>query len=68
MAVTIGMKDILASGRIRRYRFDAVFQPALFRIALTGEVSVHYPVTFVQERPTALSKRIRPQPRRATIS
>ena len=54
MAVTIGMKDILASGRIRRYRFDAVFQPALFRIALTGEVSVHYPVTFVQERPDCI--------------
>ncbi len=49
MAVTIGMKDILSSKRIRLYCFDAVFQPTIFRIALMDEVSVKYPVTFVQE-------------------
>jgi len=49
MAVTIGMKDILSSRRIRLYCFDAVFQPTIFRIALMGDVSVKYPVTFVQE-------------------
>jgi len=54
MAVTIGMKDILASGRIRLYCFDTVFQPAVFHIALMGEVSVRYPVTFVQEHPDCI--------------
>jgi glucosamine-6-phosphate deaminase len=49
MAVTIGMKDILASERIRLYCFDALFQQTVFRIALMGDVSVSYPVTFVQE-------------------
>jgi glucosamine-6-phosphate deaminase len=49
MAVTIGMKDILSSKRIRLYCFDSVFQRTIFRIALMGEVSVQYPVTFVQE-------------------
>ena len=49
MAVTIGMKDILASKRIRLYCFDSVFQPTIFRIALMGEVSVRFPATFVQE-------------------
>jgi len=54
MAVTIGMKDILSAGRIRLYCFDAVFQPAVFRIAVMGEVSVRYPVTFVQEHPDCI--------------
>jgi len=49
MAVTIGMKDILASKRIRLYCFDSVFQPTIFRIALMGDVSVKYPATFMQE-------------------
>ena len=54
MAVTIGMKDILASKRIRLYCFDAVFQPTIFRIALMGDVSVKYPTTFVQEHPDCI--------------
>lgn len=49
MAVTIGMKDILSSKRIRLYCFDDVFQQTIFRIAIMGEVSVKFPVTFVQE-------------------
>jgi glucosamine-6-phosphate deaminase len=54
MAVTIGMKDILASKRIRLYCFDSVFQPTIFRIALMGEVSVKFPVTLVQEHPDCI--------------
>ena len=49
MAVTIGMKDILSSKRIRLYCFDAVFQQTIFRIAIMGDISVKFPVTFVQE-------------------
>lgn len=54
MAVTIGMKDILASKRIRLYCFDAVFQPTIFRIALMGEVSVKFPASFVQGHPDCI--------------
>lgn len=51
MAVTIGMKDILSSGRIRLYCDGGDWQKTIFRIALMGEVTVKYPVTFVQEHP-----------------
>jgi len=54
MAVTIGMKDILSSKKIRLYCFDAVFQQTIFRIAILGDVSVKYPVTFVQEHPDCI--------------
>jgi glucosamine-6-phosphate deaminase len=54
MAVTIGMKDILSSKRIRLYCFDAVFQQTIFRIALMGDISVKFPVTFVQEHPDCI--------------
>ena len=49
MAVTIGMKDILASGRIRRYRFDAVFQPALFRIPKVS-AEIHFAIEKMSEK------------------
>jgi len=51
MAVTLGMKDILSARRIRLYCQGGNWQRTVFRIALMGEVSVDYPVTFVQEHP-----------------
>jgi len=51
MAVTIGMKDILSSKRIRLYCDGGDWQRTIFRIACLGEISVEYPVTFVQEHP-----------------
>jgi len=54
MAVTIGMKDILSSSRIRLYCDGGDWQKTVFRIALLGEVSVDYPVTFVQEHPDCI--------------
>ncbi len=54
MAVTLGMKDILSSHKIRLYCDSGNWQKTVFRIALLGEVSVEYPVTFIQEHPDAM--------------
>jgi glucosamine-6-phosphate deaminase len=53
MAVTLGMKDILASRRIRLYCASGERHRAVFRIAVAGEVSTDYPVTLVQGHPDA---------------
>ncbi len=54
MAITIGMKDILESRRIRLYCDGGDWQKAILRITLLGEVSTHYPATLLQEHPDAL--------------
>ena len=54
MAITIGMKDILESRRIRLYCDGGDWQKAILRISLLGEVSTHYPSTLLQEHPDAL--------------
>jgi len=51
MAVTLGMRDILSSGRIRLYCDGGDWQRTIFRIVCLGEISVEYPATFVQEHP-----------------
>lgn len=51
MAVTLGMRDILSSKRIRLYCDGGDWQKTIFRIACLGKISVEYPVTFVQEHP-----------------
>ena len=48
MAVTLGMKDILASRKIRLYCAAGERHRAIFRIAVAGEASVDFPVTLVQ--------------------
>jgi glucosamine-6-phosphate deaminase len=48
MAVTLGMRDILASRAIRLYCAGGERHRAVFRTALAGEVSIDYPVTLVQ--------------------
>ena len=53
MAVTLGMKDILASHRIRLYLAGGERHRAIFRIAVAGEVSTCYPATLVQGHPDA---------------
>ena len=53
MAVTIGMRDILASHKIRLYCAAGERHRAIFRIAVAGEVSADYPVTLVQGHPDA---------------
>ncbi len=53
MAVTLGMKDILASRKIRLYLAGGERHRAIFRIAVAGEVSIDYPATLVQGHPDA---------------
>jgi len=54
LAVTLGMKDILSSRRIRLYCAGGERHRAVFRIAVAGEVSTDYPVTLVQGHPDAI--------------
>jgi glucosamine-6-phosphate deaminase len=48
MAVTLGMKDILASRRLRLYCQGGTWQRTILRIALLGEEDIDYPVTLAQ--------------------
>lgn len=53
MAVTIGMRDILASRRIRLYCAAGERHRAVFRISVAGEVTSDFPSTLVQGHPDA---------------
>jgi len=53
MAVTMGMRDILAARRIRLYCAGGERHRAVFRRAVAGEVGTGYPVTLVQGHPDA---------------
>jgi glucosamine-6-phosphate deaminase len=48
MSVTLGMREILGSRKIRLYCAGGERHRAVFRRAVAGEVSVDYPVTLVQ--------------------
>ena len=51
LAVTLGMKDILAARRIRLYCQGGVWQRTALRMALFGAEDVAYPVTLLREHP-----------------
>jgi glucosamine-6-phosphate deaminase len=51
MAVTLGMRDILAARRIRLYCQGGTWQQSVLRIALMGDADVDYPVTLLQDHP-----------------
>lgn len=53
MAVTLGMRDILASRKIRLYCAAGERHRAIFRISVAGDESVHYPSTLLQGHPDA---------------
>jgi glucosamine-6-phosphate deaminase len=54
MAVTLGMKAILNSRRLRLYCNRGQWQKAVLRRACLMPPTVRYPVTFAQEHPDAL--------------
>lgn len=54
MAVTLGMKDILSSRRIRLFLAGGARHRAVFRITLAGAVSVRYPSTLLQGHPDCI--------------
>jgi glucosamine-6-phosphate deaminase len=51
MAVTLGMRDILAARRLRLYCQGGHWQRTVLRIALLGKEDVDYPVTLAQGHP-----------------
>ena len=53
MAVTLGMRDILAARKIRLYLAGGDRHRAVFRRTVGGDVSVDYPSTLVQGHPDA---------------
>lgn len=53
MAVTLGMRDILTSKKIRLYCAAGERHRAIFRITVAGEESISYPSTLVQGHPDA---------------
>lgn len=53
MAVTLGMKDLLASRKIRLYLAAGARHRAVFRITVAGEVTTDFPSTLVQGHPDA---------------
>jgi glucosamine-6-phosphate deaminase len=53
MAVTLGMRDILAARKIRLYLAAGERHRAIFRVSVAGEVTTDYPATLVQRHPDA---------------
>lgn len=53
MAVTLGLRDILAARKIRLYCAAGERHRTIFRISVAGEVSVSFPSTLVQGHPDA---------------
>jgi glucosamine-6-phosphate deaminase len=53
MAVTLGLKDILASRKIRLYCAAGERHRAIFRITVAGEVTTDFPSTLIQGHPDA---------------
>jgi glucosamine-6-phosphate deaminase len=51
MAITLGMKDLLAARRIRLYTDGASWKQTILRILLFSEPTVEYPVTLVHGHP-----------------
>jgi glucosamine-6-phosphate deaminase len=54
MAVTIGMREILAARRLRFYLAGGERHRAIFRITLLGEPSAFYPSTLLQGHPDCI--------------
>jgi len=54
MAITLGMKDLLAARRIRLISDTGAWKQAMLRVLLFSEPTIEYPVTFVQGHPDLL--------------
>jgi glucosamine-6-phosphate deaminase len=54
MSVTLGMKQILASKKIRVFSDTGAWKQTALRVALFGPICVEYPMTLLQEHPDAL--------------
>lgn len=70
MAVTLGMREILASRRLRLFLAGGERHRAVFRISLLGEPSTDYPATLLQGHPDVIvhTDQATAQPIRASLS
>jgi glucosamine-6-phosphate deaminase len=53
MAITMGMRDLLAARRIRLISDTGAWKQTVIRVLLFGPTTIEYPVTFVQGHPDA---------------
>lgn len=54
MSVTLGMKEILPSKKIRVFSDTGAWKQTALRVALFGPLTPEYPITLLQEHPNAL--------------
>lgn len=54
MAITMGMKDLLSSKKIRLISDTGTWKQTVIRVLLFGPVTIEYPVTFVQGHPDVM--------------
>jgi glucosamine-6-phosphate deaminase len=54
MSVTLGLKEILASKKIRVFSDTGAWKQTALRVALFGPLTPEYPLTLLQEHPDAL--------------
>ena len=54
MSVTLGMKEILSSRKIRLFSDTGAWKQTALRVALFGPITPEYPMTLLQEHPDAL--------------
>ena len=54
MSVTLGMKEILPSKKIRVFSDTGAWKQTALRVALFGPLTPEYPITLLQEHPDAL--------------
>lgn len=53
LAITIGMADLLAAGRVRLFSVTGAWKQAAIRVAIFGPQTIEYPVTLFQGHPDA---------------
>jgi glucosamine-6-phosphate deaminase len=54
MSVTLGLKEILSSKKIRVFSDTGAWKQTALRVALFGPLTTEYPLTLLQEHPDAL--------------
>jgi glucosamine-6-phosphate deaminase len=54
MSITLGLKEILASKKIRVFSDTGAWKQTALRVALFGPLTPEYPITLLQEHPDAL--------------
>lgn len=54
MSITLGLKEILAAGKVRLFSDTGAWKQTALRVALFSPLTPEYPITLLQEHPDAL--------------